>query len=169
MAYYKKQQLKSNMKWYPKAAIIGKPVTTKEVAKRLADLSSLSTGDVRSVLDLLGGVMGDYMNSGRTVKLDGVGTFYYTIDASGNGVDTPDEVSAKQVKGTRVRFIPEVSRSADNEVTTRSMVSSSTFWELLDEDLPAGAVSDGEDDDTQGGSTQPGGDDGEEDSNNPLA
>ena len=157
MAYFKKQQIKSNGKWYPRSTTIGKPVTTKEVAKKLADLSSLSTGDVLSVLDLLGGVMGDFMNSGRTVKLDGVGTFYYTIDAKGNGVDTPGEVSAKQVKGTHVRFIPEITRGTSSEVTTRSMVSSNVFWELLDEDLPDGAV----DGSQSPGTGTGGGDDGE--------
>lgn len=145
MAYYKKVQVKSNKKWYPKAAIIGKPITTKEIANRLAALSSLSTGDVISVLDLLGGVMGDYMNQGRTVKLNGIGTFYYTINATGNGVDTEDEVSAKQVKSTRVRFIQETARGSSNEVTMRSMVSPDTFWELLDEDIPAQVAPEDED------------------------
>ena len=145
MAYYKKVQVKRNKKWYPKAAIIGKPITTKEIANRLAALSSLSTGDVISVLDLLGGVMGDYMNQGRTVKLNGIGTFYYTINATGNGVDTEDEVSAKQVKSTRVRFIQETARGSSNEVTIRSMVSPDTFWELLDEDIPAQAAPEDED------------------------
>lgn len=145
MAYYKKVQVKSNKKWYPKAAIIGKPITTKEIANRLAALSSLSTGDVISVLDLLGGVMGDYMNQGRTVKLNGIGTFYYTINATGNGVDTEDEVSAKQVKSTRVRFIQETTRGSSNEVTMRSMVGPGTFWKLLDEDIPAQAAPEDED------------------------
>ena len=150
MAYFKKRQLPRNKKWYPAAVTIGRPVDTDTIAKKLAELSSLSTGDVKSVLDLLGGVMGDCMNQGRSVKLDGVGTFYYTIDAEGNGVDTEKEVSAKQINGTRVRFIPEVTRGTNSEVTTRSMVSSDTFWELLDNDIPAqpvpGGTGTGEDD-----------------------
>ena len=88
MAYFKKQQLKSNGKWYPKSVTIGRPVDTDTVAKKLADQSSLSVGDVLSVLKLLGGVIGDYMNNGRSVKLEGLGTFYYTANAEGNGVDT---------------------------------------------------------------------------------
>lgn len=165
MAYFKRQQLKSNKKWYPKSTVIGKPVTTRDVAKRLAALSSLSTGDVLSVLDQLGGVIGDLMNQGRTVKLDGLGTFYYTIDATGNGVDTPEEVSAKQIKGTRVRFIPEVMRGTKSEVTTRSLVSSSVFWELLDESLPDGAVSDTTTPPSGGGT---GGGSGEDDGDHQL-
>lgn len=154
MAYFKKIQKKANGKWYPQGVTIGKPVTTKEVANRLADLSALSPGDCYSMLGNLGKVLGEYMNSGRTVKLDGVGTFYYTANASGQGVDTADEVSAKQIIGTRVRFIPEMTRGVKNQVTTRSLVSSDVFWEELKLDT---AMTPGETPTEPGGS----GDDGE--------
>ena len=137
MAYFKKTQKKVNGKWYPQVVLIGKPVQTKEVANRLADLSALSPGDCYSMLGNLGKVLGEFMNSGRTVKLDGVGTFYYTPDTSGQGVDTAEEVSAKQIKGTRVRFIPETTRGSSNQVTTRSLVSENTFWEELKLDSSA--------------------------------
>ena len=154
MAYFKKIQKKANGKWYPQGVTIGKPVTTKEVANRLADLSALSPGDCYSMLGNLGKVLGEYMNSGRTVKLDGVGTFYYTANASGQGVDTADEVSAKQIIGTRVRFIPEMTRGVKNQVTTRSLVSSDVFCEELKLDT---ATTPGETPTEPGGS----GDDGE--------
>ena len=145
MAYYKKSQKKVNGKWYPQGVTIGKPVQTKEVANRLADLSALSPGDCYSMLGNLGKVLGEYMNSGRTVKLDGVGTFYYTPDTSSQGVDMEEKVSAKQIKGTRVRFIPETTRGSSNQVTTRSLVSENTFWEELK--LDSSASSSGGDDD----------------------
>lgn len=162
MAYFKKKQMKSNGKWYPVSVTIGRPVGTDTVAKKLADLSSLSVGDVLSVLKLLGGVIGDYMNNGRSVKLDGVGTFYYTANAEGQGVDSPDKVGAQQITGTRVRFIPETTRDSSNKVTTRSLVSSDIFWELLDDEIPARPVPDGEDGGQEpgGGTTEPG--DGED-------
>lgn len=154
MAYYRKVQRKVNGKWYPQGVTIGKPVTTKEVANRLADLSALSPGDCYSLLGNLGKVLGEYMNSGRTIKLDGVGTFYYTPNVQGQGVDTADEVSAKQIIGTRVRFIPETTRGVKNQVTTRSLVSSDVFWEELKLDTattpdetptePGGSGDDGE-------------------------
>lgn len=70
MAYFKKSQKKVNGKWYPQGVTIGKPVQTKEVANRLADLSALSPGDCYSMLGNLGKVLGEFMNAGRTVKLD---------------------------------------------------------------------------------------------------
>ena len=148
MAYFKKKQMKANGKWYPVAVTIGRPVDTDAIAKKIADLSALSTGDVKSVLDLLGGVMGDSMNQGRSVKLDGVGTFYYTANAEGKGVDTAKEVGAQQITGTRVRFIPEVSRGSANQVTTRSLVGEDTFWEVLDDEIPAHPVPDGEEEES---------------------
>lgn len=157
MAYFKKQQLKSNGKWYPKSVTIGRPVDTDTVAKKLADQSSLSVGDVLSVLKLLGGVIGDYMNNGRSVKLEGLGTFYYTANAEGNGVDTEKEVGAQQITGTRVRFIPEVSRGSSGQVTTRSLVGSDVFWELLDDEIPANPVPDGEDPGGEEGGDEGGG------------
>jgi len=73
----------------------------------------------------------DYMANGRTVKLDGLGTFYYTCDTAGMGVNSADKVTAAQIKGARVRFIPETKMSGqgDSRHATRSLVSQSVFWE----------------------------------------
>lgn len=150
MAFYQKKQLARNKKWYPQAITVGKPVTTEEVAKKLAELTSISKGDVETVLDTLGGVMADYMNSGRTVKLRGLGTYYYTINAEGNGVDNPDDVSARLIKNTRVRFIPEVRRSASNTVTSRSLINEFLSWEELPSSMEGSAT-------TPGGSGEGGG------------
>ena len=54
------------------------------------------------------------MAQGRTVKIDGVGTFYYTAAANKKGVQTAKEVSASQIVGVRVRFIPEVERDVNS-------------------------------------------------------
>lgn len=148
MAYFKKIQRKVNGKWYPQVVTIGKPVSTKEIANRLADLSALSPGDTYSMLGNLGKVLGEYMNSGRTVKLEGVGTFYYTPNTKGNGVDDPKQVSAKQIAGTRVRFIPEVNRTVSGQVSTRSLISPDVFWEELDlSTIPSTGTDEGDDDD----------------------
>ena len=128
MGFFKKVKQKINGMWYPQSITVGKPVTTDEVAKRLAIESTVSPADTFAVLKSLGSVLGSYMADGRTVKLDGVGTFYYTAVASGNGEDSP-KVTAKQITGVRVRFIPETSRSSNNQVTTRSLVDSNIFWE----------------------------------------
>lgn len=131
MAFFERKQQKINGKWYPKSITVGRPVTTDQVAKRLAEISTVSPGDTYAVLKNLGLAISEFMAAGYTVKLDGVGTLYYTAVSSGKGVDTKEEVSANQITGVRVRFIAETRRSSSNKVTTRSLVSSDVYWEEL--------------------------------------
>ena len=102
MAFYKKVLKKINNKWYPQSVLAGKPVTTDQVAKRIAAESTVSPADVAAVLTALSGVMGDYMAQGRSVKLDGIGSFYFTATSSKNGVEKPEKVSAAQITGVRI-------------------------------------------------------------------
>lgn len=73
--------MKVNNLWYPKSITVGKPITTREVADRLSVLCTLTRGDTYAVMQNLGIVLSDYMSQGRTVKIDGVGTFYYTASS----------------------------------------------------------------------------------------
>lgn len=61
--------------WYPQSVTVGKPVTTDEAARRLAIESTVSPAETYAVLKALGGVLADFMANGRTVKLEGLGTF----------------------------------------------------------------------------------------------
>ena len=114
--------------YYVQAVTTDDPATTDEVADRLAEISTVSRGDTYAVLKNLGSIMGAYMAEGRTVKLSGVGTFYYTID-SAPGVKTPEEVTAKMIEGIHVRFIPETTRTQNNKVATRSLIPDKIHWE----------------------------------------
>lgn len=128
MAFFKRIQKKNNL-WYPQSVTWGKAVSTREVADELAAISTLTRGDTYAVMENLGRVLSNYMGQGRTVKINGVGTFYYTANAAKNGVETEEEVSAAQINGVRVRFIPEVERSYSNQIVTRSMVNTRVVWE----------------------------------------
>lgn len=133
MAFFKKVKKAINGKWYPQGVTLGGPVSTREIADRLAAISTVSRGDVYAVLAELGGVMADCMAMGQTMKLDGVGTFFYTPDMKGRGVDTREEVNAKQIRGTHVRFIPETRRASNNRITSRTMVSKQVEWIDIEE------------------------------------
>lgn len=128
MAYYKKIKLKSNGKWYPRSVIAGKPITTAEIAKRISERCTVNPADVNAVLTSLGSVLGEYMAEGHSVRLDGVGTLYYTANAVGNGVDTPEEVSPEQIKGVRVRFIPQKHLNHRSKVKSRALVNDRISW-----------------------------------------
>ena len=160
MAFFKRIQKKVNNLWYPQSVTVGKPVTTREVAEQLSTISTVTRGDAYAVMQNLGIVLSNYMGNGRTVKIDGIGTFYYTASSTKRGVQTVEEVSASQINGVRVRFIPEVGRNSGNQVTTRSMVSANIFWEEYGKKLSDG--------DSQGNSGSQGGSGGGGLDDNPL-
>lgn len=131
MAFFKKMLKKINNKWYPQSVLVGSPVTTAQVAKRLAAESTVSPADVAAVLTSLGPVMADYMSQGRSVKLDGIGSFYFTAVSAKGGVDAAEKVSANQIVGVRVRFNPEThyERGGGKRVATRGLSDTLIEWE----------------------------------------
>ena len=112
--------------WYPQAVTVGPAVTMDELCKQIAMMTTVSMPDARAAIEAMGMVMGGFMNSGRSVQVDGLGTFYYTCIATGQGVKTEKEVSAKQITGTRVRFIPESSRKGN--IVRRTLISEDLVW-----------------------------------------
>ena len=145
MAFFKKMMLAINKKWYPRSVLVGSPVSTEQVAKRLAVESTVAPADVMAVLQALSGVMGDYMAQGRSVKLDGIGTFYFTANAEGNGVATPEEVSVNQINGVKVRFTPETTyrrTGTHGRQATRALTDVDLEWIDIDT-LAADALKDG--------------------------
>lgn len=128
MAYYKKKQQKINGLWYPQSVLSGSAISTDRIAERLAEISTVSRSDVLAVLGNLASVMADYMALGKSVKINGLGTFYFTAVANGTGVETPEEVNANQITGVRVRFIPETKRTDGNRRTYRSLTDIEIEW-----------------------------------------
>ena len=59
--------------FYPRVVLTGN-VDTEQVAKEIAELSSLSTGDSKNVIDNLVTVMTRHLQSSESVTLDGLGT-----------------------------------------------------------------------------------------------
>ena len=163
MAFFKRIQKKNNL-WYPQSVTWGKAVSTREVADELAVISTVTRGDTYAVMENLGRVLSNFMGQGRTVKINGVGTFYYTANAAKNGVETEKEVNATQINGVRVRFIPEVERSYSNQIVTRSMVNTRVVWEEWGKaSTSTGGSSSGS---GNGGTSDGSGDDGQD--KNPL-
>lgn len=128
MAYYKKQYNEKNQVWYPHAVVVGKPIETKKVAQRLAQISTVSLADVLAVLAELPGVMADYMAQGKSVRLEGLGTFRFTLDTEGVA-DEADFDAQKQIKAVRVQFTPaREGNTKAGDVVTRALVPQGIEW-----------------------------------------
>lgn len=60
----------------------GSPVSTKELCQYIADSSTASASDVYATLLALPKIMELNMKNGRSVKLEGIGTFRYKVSAA---------------------------------------------------------------------------------------
>ena len=137
MAFYKKVQIKTKdkdghvqLKWYPRSVLVGNPITTDQVSKRIAQETTVAPADVKAVLSALSGVMGDYMAMGRSVKLEDIGSFYFTANAQGNGADTEKKCSVNQINGVKVHFIPETTykRGGGGRQAVRALTDMDIEW-----------------------------------------
>lgn len=153
MAFYKKQFHKETGVYYPQAVTVGNPVETKEVAERLAQISTVSKSDVAAVLGDLAGVLADFMKQGKSVRLDGLGTFRLTLDTTGVKEEKDFDFN-KQVKAVRVQFTPQrEGNTKRGEAITRGLVSTGIEWLPLSAEAATTDDTDEGTDDTQ----QPGG------------
>lgn len=157
--YYQKAKNPQG-KWYPRSVTQGKPVSTKIIAKKLAQISTVSEADARAVLSMLGEVMADFLAAGRSVKLDGLGSFrlagYTGKDIK--AVDKPEQVTSKMFAGVRMRFVPEGERNA-NGVLTKAMLNGDITWNLLSDEQAAAGDAPTDEGGNQGGGSTPGGSD----------
>lgn len=150
MAFYKKQHNKKYDVWYPSAITMGQPVSTKKVAKRLSDMCTVTYADVMAVLGELPGVMADYMSQGKSVRLEGLGTFRLTLSTKGVASEADFDFQ-KQVQAVRVQFVPQREGvMTKGSTATRSLVPTGIEWVAYDPALQG----------TESEPTGPGGEDG---------
>lgn len=105
--------------------------------------STVSPADMRAVLTASGGVMGDYMAQERSVKLDGIGSFYFTAATNKNSIATEKEVTAALINGVRVRFIPETRFQGGGTRATGALTDVDIEWEEWKGEADSGSPSGG--------------------------
>ncbi len=116
-------------------------VTLDTMAEEVAELSSLSPGDVKNAADNLITVMTRHLQSGETVMIDGLGSFSYVMKSIGRGFETPEEVNANNCR-LKVMFRPASTRNSDGTVATRSLVTGVSF-KRVDTLVPGGSPTGG--------------------------
>ncbi len=127
MPFFKVEKKAVNDLWYPRTVTVGRTVEMEDVCKRIAEMSTASEPDTKAVLSALGKVLGDLMNTGRTVHLEGLGYFYYSCLSTGQGKEAKEDVDETCIVGTRVQFLPERRVRKDGTVT-RNLVDDNVFW-----------------------------------------
>ena len=106
-----------------------KPLSLRGFAKHLTDHGKLTTYEMMVlVLQNIVSCMKELICQGQSVKLEGLGTFYPTIE--GKGADSVEEyLPAVNIEGVHLRFLPEGEK--DGNLTSRELKKACIF-ELKD-------------------------------------
>ena len=90
-------------KFYPSLASTGR-ISTRQLARRIAEISSLSSADTVAVIEVLLSIIPQELAQGNIVELGDFGTFW--LRATSEGAETADAVRATQFKTVLPRFNP---------------------------------------------------------------
>ncbi len=105
-------------KWYGRV-VRKETLSTRGLCQHIENHGSIYTSDVvAGVIAALRRCIPELIAQGVAVQLDGLGTFYPSLESA--GADKPENYSTNEhVKGVHVRFLPD-STSLDN-ITSRTM------------------------------------------------
>jgi len=79
-------------------------VTKKTLADDLVLISSLSRGDISSVIENLIDILPKYLLMGKSVQLGELGTL--RVSFSSEGADTREQLTTSMIRGKKVIFTP---------------------------------------------------------------
>ena len=105
MAFFREKFSKLTGKWTVSSVSVSQ-YNSKRLAKDIEKESTVSYTDIMAVLTSLPTVMQRYLAEGHTVKLEGIGTFYLTVQCTKTGVERKEDCSAEQITNVKVQFRP---------------------------------------------------------------
>jgi predicted histone-like DNA-binding protein len=131
-------------RWHLRLMKFRKVVDTQKIGEMIAAKSSLTPGDVHSVVRNMVDVMSNALLNSQTVRLDGFGTFTVIAKTGGKGVDSPEKVTPSQVNYLKIQFTPSSTRTPGG--ATRAMYNGVAYerWDgentsvVADEENPSG-------------------------------
>ena len=127
-------------------------LNTRKLANHISEHGSIYTPDVvYGVLEKFRSCLLEMLLNSKKVKIEGLGTFYTTIECAKGGALTKDKFSVnKDIKGLHIRFLPE--QEQEQNISSREFLKQAEFINV--ESL----VKNDEDNGTTGnGSTENGG------------
>ena len=86
----------SPKRYYPHLITLGQSVNLKYIAQKMQDRSSLSVGDIKSVIQNFVEKMKEQLLEGKSVNIEGLGVFMLT--ARSKGAELAKDINAKSVE-----------------------------------------------------------------------
>ena len=148
-------------KYHPQLIVWGKSATLDTRAQQMKESSSLTLGDIRSVLTNFVTAMRAELYNGHSVNIDGFGVF--SLSATTGGVDTKEECNADLIKSVRINFRASSAIRPNLDPATTRVEDRIDFVDL-ESQLKKLNMQGGED----GGSTGPAGGGGDDQEGSPL-
>ena len=138
----------SPKKYYPHLITLGQSVNLKYIAQKMQGYSSLSIGDIKSVIQNFVEKMKEQLLEGKSVNIEGLGVFMLT--ACSKGADAAKDVNAKSVDSVRIFF------QANKELRiTKTATRADEYLKKLNASVTPNDPDDGE---NGGGGNEGGGD-----------
>ena len=92
----------SPKKYFPQLVTLGQSVNLAFIAQKMQDRSSLSIGDIRSVVQNFVEKLKEQLLEGKSVNIEGLGVFM--LAARSKGADLAKDITAKSVESVRIFF-----------------------------------------------------------------
>ena len=141
-------------------------LNTRKLSNHISEHGSIYTPDVvYGVMEKFRSCLLEMLLNSKKVKIEGLGTFYTTIECQKGGAVSKDKFNVnKDVKGLHIRFLPE--QEQEQNISSREFLKQAEFINVesllkSDEDEPSSGGNSGGGSTSGGGGTTGGGDDDE--------
>ena len=138
-------------------------LNTRKLSNHISEHGSIYTPDVvYGVMEKFRSCLLEMLLNSKKVKIEGLGTFYTTIECQKGGAVSKDKFNVnKDVKGLHIRFLPE--QEQEQNISSREFLKQAEFINVEsllksdDEEASSGGGSSSGQGGNSGGGTQGGG------------
>ena len=147
----KNEDSRGYLKWYAYLKSL-ETLNTRKLAQHISEHGSIYTPDVvYGVLEKFRSCLLEMLLNSKKVKIDGLGTFYCTLENQKNGSQKKEDFNVqKHLKALHIRFLPE--QAAEENISSREFLKKAEFINVdalmkgADESTSSGSDSSGDDD-----------------------
>ena len=113
-------------KWYAQVKNL-ETLNTRKLAQHISEHGSIYTPDVvYGVLEKFRSCLIEMLLNSKKVKIEGLGTFYCTIENTKGGAESADKFSVNTcLKGLHIRFLPE--QEQEQNLSSREFLKKCSF------------------------------------------
>ena len=125
-AYGKCEHNSAYGKWYGRVKYL-ESLNTRKLSNHIAEHGSIYTPDVvYGVMEKFRSCLLEMLLNSKKVKIEGLGTFYTTLECVKGGALTKDKFNIlKDVKGLHIRFLPE--QEQEQNISSREFLKQAEF------------------------------------------